>query len=883
MVEILSKIFGDPNKKILKNLSSIVSQINDLETIFEDFSDPVDFKNKTEEFKERVIQGESLDDILPEAYALVREASKRILGQRHFDVQLIGGVVLHQGNIAEMKTGEGKTLVATLPSYLNALSGNGVHVVTVNDYLAIRDASWMGPIHRFLGLKVGCLQQDKSYVLPEIPINDSSGEMEELIESERRVAYSCDILYGTNNEFGFDYLRDNMVDSESRLVQKDHAFAIVDEVDNILIDEARTPLIISGPVKDRGQDYKKFANLARTLHLDQDFTSDEKNRTINLTDDGINKIETTLNLSNLYDQDNFGITHFIENAIKANVHYIKDREYVINDGQVVLVDEFTGRLMQGRRYSDGLHQAIEAKENLKIQRESATYATITLQNYFRIYSKLSGMTGTASTEAEEFDKIYGLDVIQIPTNRPNVRKDIPDLIFNSEKSKFNALVKSVKDLQKSGRPVLVGTTSIEKSELLSNLLRKNGVNHQVLNAKQHDQEALIIADAGKTGTVTVATNMAGRGTDIILGGSKSIGEEEWSIQNTKVLDLGGLKILGSERHESRRIDNQLRGRSGRQGDPGGTQFYISAEDDLMKRFGGDRIQSIMNMVGLDEETPIENKLLTRAVESAQSKVEGFHFEIRKTLVDYDDVINTQREIIYKLRKQAFDDESLKEKILDMVHDEIEDLIMNHLDGDSKKENLDIFFKEFSKIIPNSKLNRELVEGINGDPSSMSEQIHKKSDEQFDFLVNNLGHEQLFGWFRFVLLRSIDSHWVEHLTIMDNMRQGIGLQAVGQRNPLVQYKTIGFQMFEDLMFRINRDTAKTIFNLGINFDSHNLSKTSLSNNSLNTKKGSVMDNVNQGHGEKRNISKKIGRNDPCPCGSGKKYKKCSETQTCGAKV
>jgi len=881
MVEILSKIFGDPNKKIIRNLSSIVSEINDLEKVFESFSSQDDFINKTEELKNRVLNGETLDDILIEAYALVREVSKRILGQRHFDVQLIGGIVLHQGKIAEMKTGEGKTLVATLPSYLNALSGHGVHVVTVNDYLSKRDASWMGPIHRFLGLKVGCLQQEKSFILPEIPGENFDGDFEKLIEVERNIAYSCDILYGTNNEFGFDYLRDNMVDSKSRIVQKEHAFAIVDEVDNILIDEARTPLIISGPVKDRGQDYKKFAHLARTLHVDEDFTSDEKNRSINLTEDGINKIEKTLNISNLYDQENFGVTHFIENAIKANIHYIKDREYVINDGQVVLVDEFTGRLMQGRRYSDGLHQAIEAKENLKIQRESATYATITLQNYFRIYSKLSGMTGTASTEAEEFDKIYSLDVVQIPTNQPNIREDVPDLIFNSEKSKFNALVKKIRDLQKLGQPVLVGTTSIEKSELLSNLLRKNNVNHQVLNAKQHEKEALIIADAGKEGTVTVATNMAGRGTDIILGGSKSVGEKEWEIHNQKILNLGGLVILGSERHESRRIDNQLRGRAGRQGDPGGTQFYISAEDDLMKRFGGDRIQSIMNMVGLDEETPIENKLLTRAVEGAQSKVEGFHFEIRKTLVDYDDVINTQREIIYQLRKQAFSDELLQEKILDIIHNEVEDLVTGFSLNDRNKEDIDLFSQEFSKIIPSSKSHLEDIENITGDSSILSEKLHEIIDNQFVLLKENLQLDQFNGWLRFVLLRSIDSQWVEHLTIMDNMRQGIGLQAAGQRDPLVQYKTIGFQMFEDLMFRINRDISRTIFNVGVNFESNNSTKNS--NDSLRTSKGSMMDNVNSGHGEKRIIGKKIGRNDPCPCGSGKKYKKCSETETCGAKV
>jgi len=623
--------------------------------------------------------------------------------------------------------------------------------------------------------------------------------------------------------------------------------------------------------------------LAKTLHIDKDFSTDEKHKTINLTEEGITNIEKILNISNLYDQDNFGVTHFIENAIKAKVHYMKDREYVINNGQVVLVDEFTGRLMQGRRYSDGLHQAIEAKENLKIQRESATYATVTLQNYFRIYSKLSGMTGTASTEAEEFDKIYGLDVVQIPTNQDMVREDVPDLIFNSEKSKFNALARKLKDLQESGRPVLIGTTSIEKSELLSNLLRKIGVKHQVLNAKQHEKEATIIADAGKEGTVTVATNMAGRGTDIILGGSKNASDDEWKIQNQKVLDLGGLVILGSERHESRRIDNQLRGRAGRQGDPGLTQFYISAEDDLMKRFGGERIQSIMNMVGLDDDTPIENKFLTRAVEGAQSKVEGFHFEIRKTLVEYDDVINTQREIIYKLRKQAFDNNTLEEKILDIVHREIEYLQTSILHNESRQKDFDSFSKEFFKIIPKSKSTQEWIGSTNSNSKHLSDQVHKIIDDQFDFLKENFQQDPLYGWFRFVLLRSIDSHWVEHLTVMDNMRQGIGLQAAGQRDPLVQYKTIGFQMFEDLMFRINRDTARIIFNVGVNSGSENNSKSISRRDGFKTSKGSVMDSVNAEHGSRRNVGRKVGRNDPCPCGSGKKFKKCSATEMCGAAV
>ena len=672
-MSLLSKILGDPNKKIIKELESVVFQINDLEAKFEKFSD-VELKEFSKNLNEKANIND-INELITDSFALVRECSKRVIGLRHYDVQIMGGLVLHQGKISEMKTGEGKTLVATLPTYLNSLGNNSVHVVTVNDYLAKRDAEWMGPIYKFLGLTVSCLQNNDSLEFHY----DEKTKKGSMVKVERKKAYECDIIYGTNNEFGFDYLRDNMSVDPSSKVQSKLSFAIVDEVDNILIDEARTPLIISGPAKDRSGEYRQYSVLARSLNQDDDFIVDEKFKNINLTEDGIKKVEQKLNVSNLYDIENSEITHFVENALKAQFIFKKNKEYVVKDQQIILVDEFTGRLMQGRRLSDGLHQAIEAKENVKIMSESVTYATITLQNFFRMYEKLSGMTGTALTEAEEFFKIYKLDVVEIPTNADLLRKDAPDLIFNSEKSKFNFIASKVSELRKNNSPVLIGTTSIEKSELISDLLRKKSIPHNVLNAKFHEKEATIIAEAGKPGSVTVATNMAGRGTDIVLGGSTDK-SDDWAKDNQLVVNSGGLYVIGTERHESRRIDNQLRGRSGRQGDPGYTQFLISLEDDLMKRFGGERIKSMMDYVGMEEDVPMENKLLTKAVENAQSKVEGFNFEIRKSLVEYDDVMNRQREIIYEMRNNALNKnheyKSWKEEISKNLMDFFENLKLN---------------------------------------------------------------------------------------------------------------------------------------------------------------------------------------------------------------
>ena len=647
-LKAITNLLGNSDEKALSKFDPLVDQINSLESLYESKSDE-ELKAVSTILKTEYGKGRSLDELLPDAFAAVREAAKRTLGQRHFDVQLLGGIVLHQGKIAEMRTGEGKTLVATLPAFLNSISGEGVHVVTVNDYLAKRDAEWMGVIYNTLGVSVSALQHDYAYLFHP---DTFDGKQVAGKQVSRKEAYESDITYGTNNDFGFDYLRDNMVDVAERRVQRDRSFAIVDEVDNILVDEARTPLIISGPSQQNPSEYSKYAKIVPSLREEEDYSVEEKHRSVSLTQNGIGKIEKFLKVDNLYDADNFGQVHFVENAVRAEVIYKKDREYVVKDGKVIIVDEFTGRLMDGRRYSDGLHQAIEAKENITVQRESVTYATITLQNYFRLYSKLSGMTGTAATEAEEFWKIYKLEVLSVPTNNPVMRSDHGDLIYRDQAAKYNAVVREIKSRVDIGQPVLVGTTDIDRSEILSGLLKKQGIKHEVLNAKQHDREATIVAQAGKPGAVTVATNMAGRGTDIVLGGSLDLAEGDtvqWEKDHDHVLNVGGLLIIGTERHEARRIDNQLRGRSGRQGDPGETRFYCSLDDDLVRRFGGDRIQTIMDWAGMDDETPIENKMISRSIEGAQVKVESFHFDMRKNLVEYDDVVNSHRDIIYEQR------------------------------------------------------------------------------------------------------------------------------------------------------------------------------------------------------------------------------------------
>ncbi|MEC8440517.1 MAG: preprotein translocase subunit SecA [Chloroflexota bacterium] len=836
---LLSKILGDPNKKIIEDLEKIVKEINDLESKFKNMSDD-DLKNYSNDLQQKSLDTD-INELIADSYALVRESSKRIIGLRHYDVQLMGGIVLHQGKISEMKTGEGKTLVATLPTFLNSLGNKNVHVVTVNDYLAKRDAEWMGPIYKFLGLSVSCLQNNESFEFDY----DEKTKTGKMLKIERKEAYKCDIIYGTNNEFGFDYLRDNMVIDPKSKVQSELSFAIVDEVDNILIDEARTPLIISGPAKDRSNEYRQYSVVARSLSEEKDFIVDEKFKNINLTEEGIKKVELKLNINNLYDIENSEITHFVENALKAQFIFKKNKEYVVRDQQVVLVDEFTGRLMQGRRLSDGLHQAIEAKENVKILAESITYATITLQNFFRMYSKLSGMTGTALTEAEEFFKIYKLDVVEIPTNSDMLRKDSSDLIFNNERSKLNFLINRVSELRKNSSPVLIGTTSIEQSETISELLRKKSIPHNVLNAKFHEKEATIISEAGKPGAVTVATNMAGRGTDIVLGGSLN-DSEEWKKDNELVVEKGGLFVIGTERHESRRIDNQLRGRSGRQGDPGDTQFLISLEDDLMKRFGGERIKSMMDFVGMEEDSPMENKLLTKAVENAQSKVEGFNFEIRKSLVEYDDVMNKQREIIYEMRNNA--------------------LLGNHEFKTWKmiiEKNLVTILEDLKNNVDKDRFSHDISQILIIDNYDDNVQITDYVSERLKFFENNLGENKLSSSISDLLMRSIDSLWVEHLTTMDNMRQGIGLQAVGQRNPLIQYKKTGFELFENLLERINRDVSLNLLPFSASIEK---------STNVIAQKPQAKINLQS--------NSKIGRNDPCPCGSGKKYKKCFGSIDCG---
>tara|TARA_B110000263_G_scaffold156669_1_gene136071 strand:+ start:3649 stop:6252 length:2604 start_codon:yes stop_codon:yes gene_type:complete len=857
MFNILKKIIGNSNEDEVKNLYKIVEKINSLESFYEKLSDD-ELKEQTNILKEKYKSRNSLDLILEEAFGVVREASKRCLGMRHFDVQLIGGICLHQGKIAEMRTGEGKTLIATLAAYLNTLSGNDVHVVTVNDYLAERDAEWMGKLYNFLGLSVGCIQNSGSMILEK----NQESELFELIKVDRNKAYDSNIVYGTNNEFGFDYLRDNMAQNKSEKVQKNLSFAIVDEVDNILIDEARTPLIISGPAPDKTQDYKKFSKIASKLNKEEDYQIDSKRQSVALTENGINKVEKDLNIENLYSENNQIFSHLLENSIKANNFYIKDEQYVVRDSEVIIVDEFTGRLMEGRRYSDGLHQAIEAKESVSINRESVTYATITLQNYFRIYKKLSGMTGTAATEAEEFKKIYNLEVLEIPTNKPSKRDDLVDQIYMTENSKWNAVSQKIKSLNEKGTPVLVGTTTIEKSEYLSKLLKSKGLKCNILNAKQHESEASIISEAGAPYSITVSTNMAGRGTDIILGGNPEnySNNKDWELNHNKVISSGGLYVIGTERHESRRIDNQLRGRSGRQGDPGTTQFFISTDDSLVKRFGGDRIKSAMAMFKWDETEAVENKMISRSIESAQTKVEAYHFEIRKTLVDYDDVMNTQRDVIYKIRNKGLFSLDLKEDIFNYLEEEINNFF-DQSDGIYEKDEGNInkisFLRNFfPEEYLKSLLNLETFD---------KELLINDAKKIYDDRTNNLTEEISNKLDSQIFVHAVDSKWVEHLTVMDNMRQSIGLEAVGQRNPLIQYKKMGFEMFAILIqgvksqivsdaIRIssiqsrNNEKKLTEEKKNFNFEQTKLSMSSASSNSNNNQ------NLNLSRKERRRIER-----------------------------
>ena len=874
MVSVLRKFVGDTNEKALKKIYPIREKINALEEGIAKLTDD-QLRSKTDEFKERLGSGSSLDDVLPEAFATVREAAKRRLSQRHYDVQLLGGMVLNLGEIAEMKTGEGKTLVATLPVYLNALSGSGVHVVTVNDYLARRDPVWMGPIYHGLGLSVGCLQHDVSYIYdPEL--TDATDGMKFLRQASRAEAYQADITYGTNNEFGFDYLRDNMALELSHRVQRKLHYAIVDEVDNILIDEARTPLIISGPAEEPVQLYYTFAKLVPRLQLEEDYTIDERTKTISLSQEGISKMERWAKVGNLYEPENFHLVHYIENALSAQVMKQLDKEYVIRDGEVVIVDEFTGRLQYGRRWSDGLHQAVEAKEGLKIQRESITYATITLQNYFRMYKKLAGMTGTAETEADEFHKIYGLDVTVVPTNLPMVRDEKPDLVFQTEEAKWRLVAENIGEFQEQGRPVLVGTTSIEASEQLSARLKRQGITHQVLNAKNHEHEATIVAQAGRAGAVTVSTNMAGRGTDIILGGSDT-DRAQWQAEHDQVVELGGLHVVGTDHHDARRIDNQLRGRSGRQGDPGSSQFYVSLEDELMRRFGGDRIKAVMSWTGMDEDVPIENRLITKSIGGAQVKVEAYHFDIRKHLLDFDDVLNKQREVIYTDRYQILAGENLRERIVQMLRQEFGDLVGQYL-ADRHADDWDVpsFLDELGQIcpLPQDLDHEDKVYQFGQD--EILRILAERADTAYENREREIGSEEMRTLERLLLLRAIDTHWVNHLTSMENLRTGIGLHAYGQRDPLVMYRTEGHKMFQDLTQRMQHDVVHTLFHVTVTRQPAEGARKPTPSKAA---AASPMAAVNaQGRDAVAAGAGKVGRNALCPCGSGKKYKRC-----CGATV
>ncbi len=906
---LFSKIFGTYSEKEVKRVMPIVDKINSFEPEISKLSDE-ELTGKTQEFKKRLNEGETLDDILPEAFAVVREASKRVLGMRHFDVQLIGGIILHQGRIAEMKTGEGKTLVATLPVYLNALTGKGVHVVTVNDYLAKRDSEWMGKLYKFLGLSVGLVIAGMNSM-------------------QKQQAYNSDITYGTNNEYGFDYLRDNMVIYKSEMVQRPLNYAIVDEIDSILIDEARTPLIISGTAAESSVLYSQADDFVKRLkskvlveedikNLDQeednekyDYIVDLKAKSATLTQKGIKKAEDYFKLENLNDLDNSDIVHHINQALHAHGVMKKDIDYIVKDGEVLIVDEFTGRIMYGRRYSNGLHQAIEAKEHVKIANESKTLATITFQNYFRMYDKLSGMTGTAMTEESEFREIYNLDVISIPTNKPMIRIDNNDIIYKNENAKFRAVVEDIKESHKIGQPVLVGTVSIEKSEKLSSILKREGIKHEVLNAKYHEKEAQIIAQAGKLGAVTIATNMAGRGTDIMLGGNseflakqemkKQGFSEELIEQSTahnetedveilkaretfakleqkydneikeekqEVIDAGGLKIIGTERHESRRIDNQLRGRSGRQGDPGESRFYIALDDDLMKIFGGDMVTSVYNTLGADENMPLEMGILSRAVESAQKKVEGKNFSIRKHVLQYDDVMNTQRGIIYKQRKQVLDGENIHDNILHMIDSVAEETVQEYI-GNGEDVNKEGLLQEIKNIFNVNSLETLSKKHLN--VSEIAEELKEKALQNYDKKAEEIGKEEIGEVERVVMLKVVDQKWMDHIDAMDELKDGIGLRAYGQKDPVVQYRIEGFDMFDQMVNDIKHDVVKILLNINkVNNverkQTVKITKQGLEQAVNALKNSTPKESKEVSHMPITNDGPKVGRNDPCPCGS-----------------
>jgi len=885
---ILKKMVGTKNERDIKRLWPTVHRVKDLETAISGLSDE-QLRAKTGEFKERLERGEALDDLLPEAFAVVREVSKRVLGMRHFDVQIMGGMVLHQGKIAEMKTGEGKTLVATLPVYLNGLLGKGVHVVTVNDYLAKRDSHWMGGIYRFLGLSVGIIQH-------------------EMDDAERKRAYTADVTYGTNNEFGFDYLRDNMKFSLGDYVQRTMHYAIVDEVDSILIDEARTPLIISGPAEESTEKYYQIDRIIPRLKRDQDYQVDEKAKTASLTEEGIAKAERFLGVENLYDPSQMEILHHIHQALKAHALFKNDVDYVVKDGEVIIVDEFTGRLMPGRRYSDGLHQALEAKEKVKIERENQTLASITFQNYFRMYEKLAGMTGTADTEAAEFSTIYKLDVVVIPTNCSLIRYTFPDLIYKTEREKFEAVVEDIGQRYATGQPVLVGTISIEKSERLSQMLKRGGIPHHVLNAKHHEREAEIVAQAGRKGAVTIATNMAGRGTDILLGGNpeflaldllrrkeidpreaapeqfKQAVEEMRKItqaEHEEVVGQGGLHVLGTERHEARRIDNQLRGRAGRQGDPGSSQFYLSLEDDLLRLFGSDRLARIMDKLGMEEGQPIEHKMVNRAIETAQARVEAHNFEIRKHLLEYDDVMNNQRKVIYEQRRMILGGENLRDHTLDTIEEVVDRVVNLYTNEDVHPEEWDL--NGLREVLLNQfgldlALEADQVSRLKQEV--LREKIREGVVQAYEKKEAELGEGVMRQLETMIMLQVLDNQWKDHLYSMDHLKEGIGLRGYGQKDPLIEYKREGYDMFSAMIERIESESLQYLFRVQLQPAEREMAASapraepSRPQGKRSGMKGQVSSStatsVLEGGGSG---SRKIGRNEPCVCGSGKKYKKC----------
>ncbi len=840
MFGILKRFLGDNNDKEVKRLRAKVDEINGFEEGLKNLSDS-SLARCTDKFRDRLAEGETLDDILPEAFAVVREASRRILGMRHFDVQMMGGICLHEGKIAEMRTGEGKTLVATLPTYLNALTGKGVHIVTVNDYLAKRDSIEMGRLYNFLGLSVGLVRHDMDF-------------------PERKYAYSCDITFGTNNEFGFDYLRDNMVVDMKQMVQRELNYAIVDEVDSILVDEARTPLIISGPGTKPTETYVRMAKAVNVLQEGVDYTVDEKAKTVAPADTAIPKIEKALGIKNMYDPENMEMSHCFMAALRAKALMKRDRDYVVKDGEIIIVDEFTGRLMQGRRYSDGLHQAIEAKEGLEVQRESQTLASITFQNYFRMYNKLSGMTGTAKTEEDEFLKIYKLPVIVIPTNRPIARIDHPDVIYKTKRAKYKAVANDVEAIHKKGQPVLIGTTSITQSEELSRILSQRNIPHNVLNAKFHEQEAEIIADAGQKSAVTIATNMAGRGTDIKLGEG--------------VPELGGLFIVGTERHESRRIDNQLRGRAGRQGDPGESRFYLSLEDDLLRLFGSDNIAHIMDRLGMGEDDPIEHKLITRSIENAQKKVEGRNFDMRKHVLEYDDVMNQQREVIYGERRKVLLGDNLREHILGMLGGIIEAQMNQYANEKLYPEEwtLENLITDAEGIYaPKGRMKLEELEDMSRD--ELQDFLNQVAEESYTQREQLFGEDNMRELEKIIMLRVVDNRWMEHLDRMDMLREGIGLLAYGQRQPLVEYKIRGHEMFNQMIASIQNDIASLIFRVNIITREQQEAMERENQQRMAAAKANHGDDFQENVKQPVKNGEKIGRNDPCPCGSGKKYKNC----------